>query len=191
MLVVKGCGMLLQKKGEGDNQLHLVQAVSKKTTPTERNYHSSTLELMAVVWSLGKLRHYLIGIKFLIITDCQAIVHLNTQKTVNPQVTRWATLLSEFNYDIQHRPGVKMAHVDALSRAPVNNPSDTETEQMDERCGVFITITEEEQVAAMQLSDTRLKGIAEILSREETERTIAENAIVKGYLLKGGLITEE
>jgi len=146
-------GMLLQKNSEGDNQLHLVQAVSKKTTPTERNYHSSKLELMAVVWSL-------------------AIVHLNTQKNVNPQVARWATLLSEFNYDIQHRSGVKMAHVDALSRAPVNSPSDMETEQMDERCGVFITITEEEQVAAMQRTDTRLKGIAEILSREETERRL-------------------
>lgn len=68
------------------------------------------------------------------------------------------------------------------------NHSDTETEQMDERCGVFITITEEEQVAAMQRSDTRLKGIAEILSQKETERSIAENAIVKGYLLKSGLI---
>ncbi|CAI6353555.1 unnamed protein product [Macrosiphum euphorbiae] len=81
-------GMLLQRNGDGDNPLHLVHAVSKKTTPEERNYHSSKLELMAVVWSLNKLRHYLIGIKFLIITDCQAIVHLNTQKTVNPQVER-------------------------------------------------------------------------------------------------------
>jgi len=181
-------GMLLQRNSEGNNHLHLVQAVSKKTTPAERNYHSSKLELMAVVWSLSKLRHYLIGINFLIITDCQAKVHLNTQKTVNPQVARWATLLSEFNYDIKHRPGVKMTHVDALSRAPVNSPNDTETEQMDERCGVFITISDEEQVAAMQRSDTRLKGIAEILSREETERTVANNAIVKGYLLKKGLI---
>lgn len=77
-------GMLLQRNSEKDNQLHLVQAVSKKTAPAERNYHSSKLELMAVVWSLSKLRHYLIGINFLILTDCQAIVHLNTQKTVNP-----------------------------------------------------------------------------------------------------------
>lgn len=181
-------GMLLQRNRDGDNQLHLVQAVSKKTTPEERNYHSSKLELMAVVWSLSKLRHYLIGINFVIITDCQAIVHLNTQKTVNPQVARWATLLSEYNYDIKHRPGVKMAHIDALSRAPVNGPEDTDTEQLDERCGVFMTITEEEQVAAMQRTDTRLNEIAEILSRKETGRTAADNAKVKGYLLNKGLV---
>jgi len=157
-------GMLLQRNRDGDNQLHLIQAVSKKTTPEERNYHSSKLEQMAVVWSLRKLRHYMIDINFLIITDCQAIVHLNTQKTVNPQVAGWATLLSEYNYDINHRPGVRMAHIDALSRAPVHGPGDTDTEQLYERCGVFMTITEEEQVAAMQRTDTRLNKIAEILS---------------------------
>jgi len=52
--------------------------------------------------------------------------------------------LSEYNYEIKHRLGVKMADIDALSRAPVNSPGNIETEQLDERCGVFITITEEE-----------------------------------------------
>jgi len=59
-------GMLLQK-GE-DKLLHLIHAVSKKKTPAERNYHSSKQELMAVVWSMTKLRPYLIGIKFLVLT---------------------------------------------------------------------------------------------------------------------------
>ncbi|CAI6375032.1 unnamed protein product [Macrosiphum euphorbiae] len=179
-------GMLLQRNGDGDNQLHLVHAVSKKTTPEERNYHSSKLELMAVVWSLNKLRHYLIGIKFLIITDCQAIVHLNTQKTVNPQVARWATLLSEYNYEIKHRPGVKMAHIDALSRAPVSSPGDTE--QLDERCGVFITMSEEEQVIAMQQTDTRLRAIMETLSQEQSERTAVNTENMKDYQLRHGML---
>jgi hypothetical protein len=127
-------------------------------------------------------------INFLIIIDCQAIVHLNTQKTVNLQIVRWDTLLSEFNYDIKHRLGVKIAHIDALGKASVNSPCDTETEQLDERYGVLMTITEEEQVAAMQLTDTKLSNIAEIPSREEAERSIADNAIVNGYILKRGLI---
>jgi len=56
-------------------------------------------------------------------------VHLNTQKTVQPQVARWATLLSEFNFNIKHHPGSKMGHIDALSRAPIE---DTEAEVLDE-----------------------------------------------------------
>lgn len=94
-------GMLLQRGS--DNRLHLVHAVSKKNTSAERNYHSSKQELMAVVWSMSKLRPYLIGLKFMIITHCQAIVHLNTKKTLNPQVARWATLLNEYHYDIPLR----------------------------------------------------------------------------------------
>lgn len=50
-------GMLLQ--GDTDKMLHLVYCVSKKTTPVERHYHSSRLELMAIVWTLGRLRLFL------------------------------------------------------------------------------------------------------------------------------------
>lgn len=76
-----GLSWLLLQKGE-DKLLHLIHAVSKKTTPAEKNYHSSKQELMAVVWSMTKLRLHLVGIKFVFVTECQAIVHLNTQKTV-------------------------------------------------------------------------------------------------------------
>jgi len=43
-------GILLQK-GEG-KLLHLIYAVSKKTTPATKNYHSSKQEFMVIVWSI-------------------------------------------------------------------------------------------------------------------------------------------
>lgn len=70
--------MLLQR--EADENFHLIHAVSKKTTEAEKNYHSGKLELLAVVWTVTRLRHLLIGIPFVIVTDCQSIVHLNTQR---------------------------------------------------------------------------------------------------------------
>jgi len=179
-------GMLLQR-GE-DKRLYLVHAVSKKTTSAERHYHSSKQELMAVVWSMCRLRPYLIGIKFLVVTDCQAIVHLNTQKTLNPQVARWATLLSEYNFDIKHRPGSKMDHIDALSRAPTSMSQDTETELLDEHMEVFITMTEEDQVIAMQQADVKLKAIMGILSQEESDHTTTEAERVKDYQLRHGML---
>jgi len=179
-------GMLLQRGI--DKKLHLVYAVSKKTTSAELNYHSTKQELMAVVWSMSRLRPYLIGIKFLVIKDCQAIVHLNTQKTLNPQIARCATLLSEYNFDIKHRPGAKIDHIDALSRAPASMPQDTETELLDEHLEVFITMTEEEQVISMQRTDTRLKGIMETLSREPSGRSAVDNEIVKNYHIEKGIL---
>lgn len=80
-----------------DRKMHLVYAILKKTTTAESMYHSTKLELMVVVWSANQLRHLIIGIRFTIITDCQVIIHLNTKKTLSPQIARWATMLSEFD----------------------------------------------------------------------------------------------
>ncbi|CAI6355165.1 unnamed protein product [Macrosiphum euphorbiae] len=155
-------GLLLQRRNE-DKLLHLVYAVSKKTTTAERNYHAGKLELMAIVWSVTRLRHLLIGMQFIIVTDCQAIVHLNTKKTVNPQVARWANLLSEYNYEIRHRPGIKMAHADALSRAPVNTSTDTEVEL--EELEIMITMTAEEHIITMQRSDENICSLIKIMTK--------------------------
>lgn len=162
-------GMLLQQ--DVDGKFRLVHAVSKKTTSAKSKYHSSRLELMAIVWTLTRLRHLLIGINFVVVTDCQALVHLNSKKIVNPQIARWASLLSEFNFEVRHRPGETMKHVDALSSAPVEAPSDTEEMFMDGRLEVITTMTEEDYVIAMQRTDTRLKVKIYILSQEESGRS--------------------
>jgi len=179
-------GMLLQRDPGG--LWGLVQAVSKKTTDPESRYHSGRLELMAIAWSAARLRHLLVGIKFVIVNDCQAIMHLNTQKTVNPQVARWANLLSEFDYEIKHRPGDKMAHVDALSRAPTGEAVDTVDELLENKLEVLTLMTEEEYVLPMQRSDPRLKSIIEILSREASSRSNEEQTMVKEYELINGLL---
>lgn len=111
---------------------------------------------MAIAWSTMRLRHLLVEIKFFIVTDCQAVVHLNTQKTINPQVARWANLLSEFDYELRHRPGERMFHVDALSRAPTEEATDTVDELLEDKLEVLSLISEEEYVLTMQRFDPTL-----------------------------------
>lgn len=41
------------------------------------------------------------------------------KKELTPRVARWALFLEDYDYTIEHRPGVRMKHVDALSRFPV------------------------------------------------------------------------
>lgn len=53
-------------------------------------------------------------------TDCQALQYLTKHKTTNAQAVRWCNLLNEYEFDIKYRPGSSMQHVDALSRAPVD-----------------------------------------------------------------------
>ncbi len=115
-------GMLLQRKG--DQPWQLVYCVSRRTNPQEK-YQSSRLELIAAVWSAKRLRSFLLGVDFVLVTDCSAITYLNTQRDLKPQVARWAEQLSEFTYTIRYRPGNRMLHIVAISRAPVEERDKT------------------------------------------------------------------
>jgi len=63
------------------------------------------------------------------VTDCQALVYLNTNKSRKPQVTRWFDLLQEFYMNIKYQPGDQMAHVDALGRLEVATDSEHAVEE--------------------------------------------------------------
>lgn len=70
--------MLMQR--DVTNRLRLVYAISRRTSEPEKHYHSSKLELLAIVWAVTRLRPMLVNIPFTVITDCQALCHLSTQK---------------------------------------------------------------------------------------------------------------
>ncbi|GFX51486.1 uncharacterized protein TNCV_3104191 [Trichonephila clavipes] len=41
------------------------------------------------------------------------------KKDLPAKIARWALMLEEFDYEVCHRPGRRMKHVDALSRYPI------------------------------------------------------------------------
>lgn len=177
-------GILMQR--DENSKLKLVYCVSKKTTEAESKYHSSRLELLAIVWCVERLRGFLIGVPFKIVTDCQAIVFLNGKKSVNPQVARWFSVLQEYDYTIEHRKGERMAHVDALSRAPVEDGMDTYNYVFDKRLTVLMTFAENQHISMIQQSDTKLRRFMDILRKTVRERTRAERDLVSGYELQAG-----
>jgi hypothetical protein len=177
-------GMILQL-GK-DDKWHLVYFVSKKTTKSEQQYHSSKLELLAIIWTLYRLRQFLLGIEFTIVTDCQALIYMNSKKSSNPQISRWSNLIQEYNFSIRHRPEVKMAHNDAISRAPLTNYTDTLDKIIENNLEVYITLTHDEQILMIPHGDTELKRLMEILKREEDSRSEVERRSINGYILKKG-----
>lgn len=92
---------------------------SKKTTPQERNYSSYDLEVLAVINAVNRLRVYLLNKRFKIIT-CKAFSQTMEKKELSPKIAKWALALQEFDYELEHRSGTCMQHVDALSRYPVS-----------------------------------------------------------------------
>ncbi|GFY67060.1 enzymatic polyprotein, partial [Trichonephila inaurata madagascariensis] len=114
----QGYGAILLQEAE-DGKLHPVYYMSKKTNTAEEKYDSYELEVLAIINALKKFRVYLLGQHFKIVTDCSAFQKTMHKKDLITRIARWALQLEEFDYEIEHRAGSRMKHVDALSRYPV------------------------------------------------------------------------
>lgn len=63
--------VLMQKKIDG--KMHPIFYYSKRTTESESKLHSFELETLAIIYALERFRIYLQGLKFKILTDCNAV----------------------------------------------------------------------------------------------------------------------
>ncbi|GFY34472.1 retrovirus-related Pol polyprotein from transposon 17.6 [Trichonephila clavipes] len=113
-----GFGAVLLQKSD-DGLFHPIHYFSRKTTVQQEKYSSYELEVLAIIEALKKFRSYLLGTKFKIITDCDAFQKTMHKKDLPAKIARWALMLEEFDYEVCHRPGRQMRHVDALSRYPI------------------------------------------------------------------------
>lgn len=158
----KGFGAVLLQRDPDDNQMHPVHFMSKKTSPTEEKYHSYYLEILAIAEAIKKFRVYLLGIQFKIVTDCTALTMTLQKKDLPPRVARWALLLEEYDYVIEHRPGLRLKHADALSRYPV----------------CFILTETTLRIKKAQEEDAQIDLLKRILEKEPFKDYIIENGIL-------------
>lgn len=89
---------------------------NQATNDAESRYHNFELEMLAVVKAIEIFHIYLYGLLFTVVTDCHALVYAVNKAHLNPRISRWTLRLQSYTFSVSHRPGVKMAHVDALSR---------------------------------------------------------------------------
>lgn len=84
---VKGIGavLILNKDGKANP----ITFISRKLSKAEENYHAKELECLALVWALGKLRHFVYGRPLLVKTDSSALCWLFKKKEVNGKFARW------------------------------------------------------------------------------------------------------
>jgi hypothetical protein len=90
---------------------------SRKLKEHDVNYVTHDLELAAIVHALKMWRHYLLGIKFVLMIDHCGLRYLFDQLKLNARQARWMALLSEFDFKIKHIKGKENRVVDALSRS--------------------------------------------------------------------------
>ncbi|XP_028173660.1 uncharacterized protein LOC114362443 [Ostrinia furnacalis] len=170
-------GILLQRLN--DEPFRPVAYFSRRTTADEQKLHSFELETLAVVFSLNKFRVYLLGIKFTIFTDCHALRTTFTKRDLIPRISRWWIQFLEYDCSIEYRPGDRMAHVDCLSRSPV------ETEESDVHNLDVLRVDAVDWITTVQSGDSEITRIKEILEDPETAKIAS---IRKDYKIKNGRV---
>ena len=93
---------------------------SRMLSPSELKHAAVEKEACAIVESLKKWRHYLLGRHFTLYTDQRSVAFMfdktHTSKIKNDKIQRWRIELSCFSYDIIYRPGSENGVADTLSR---------------------------------------------------------------------------
>ena len=110
-----GLGAVLTQTIDGAETV--IAFLSRSLSRQERNYSTTERECLGVIWAVEKLRHYLEGVRFTVITDHASLVWLNRLKDPTGRLARWAVRLQPYDFEIVHRKGRDMVVPDCLSRA--------------------------------------------------------------------------
>jgi putative transposase len=108
--------ILSQKDGKFER---VVVYASKSLTEAQRKFHPMEGECYALIWGVMHFRQYLHMKHFVLRTDHKPLEWLATVSDAHGRRGHWVGLLQDFSFKIMHRPGLKHANVDALSRNPV------------------------------------------------------------------------
>ena len=109
--------ILVQHDGKGPERV--IAYASYTLSPREQNYSTIEKDALAVVFAVKHFRFYLLGKKYSVITDNSALRWLHSLEPKGG-IACWIMDLQEFEFGIQHRPGmpIKMLmHYHALTIA--------------------------------------------------------------------------
>ncbi|KAL6730064.1 hypothetical protein Aduo_001060 [Ancylostoma duodenale] len=110
-----GLGAVLSQEGE-DGLQHPVFFASKGLSKSEKGYHITDLEALAVVFALRKFHMFVYGLPVEVYTDHQALTALFRRSNVSARVLRWALELQKYDLRMIYLKGAANKVADALSR---------------------------------------------------------------------------
>ena len=102
-----------------DGTIRPIAFANRTLQPHERNYGSSEMEALAVVWAVKHFRHYIYGHHCTVFTDHEALKTLLNTPQPSGKLARRGVVLLELEFRIEYRPVKTNARADALFCHPV------------------------------------------------------------------------
>ena len=110
-------GAVLSQVQQGEERV--IAYASSTLEPSRKRYCSTYRELYAVVKFIKHFRVYLLGRHFVVRTDHASLRWLlHFRDLESGMLARWLSTLSEYDFELQHRPGSQHGNADGLSRMP-------------------------------------------------------------------------
>ncbi|KZV21694.1 hypothetical protein F511_02852 [Dorcoceras hygrometricum] len=134
-------------------------------------------ELMALVLAIQHWRPYLLGRKFVVMTDHRALTSLLKQRIVTPDQQHWMSKLMGYEFEVKYKSGIQNGAADALSR------QEGELELNGVSIPEWLEIANLKQAVSQ---DPHLGGIIQKLSHGEQKQGLY--TLVNGVLLRKGKI---
>ncbi|CAD6234146.1 GSCOCG00012365001-RA-CDS, partial [Cotesia congregata] len=111
-----GLGAFLVQKDLDTGKEYLIICLSRPLRGAKTRYTTTEKECLAVVWAVRKLRCYLEGAPFTVVTDHASLKWLHSLRDPNGRLARWAIELLSHQITIEHRKRTENEGPDALSR---------------------------------------------------------------------------
>jgi hypothetical protein len=111
-----GAGAVLHQKND-EGKLQVVAYASWLFNSTQRRYHTTERELLALILATRKWKPYLRSSKFFAETDHQALQGCMKLEDPYGKIARWVAELAQFDFSIKYIRGADNDVADALSRA--------------------------------------------------------------------------
>ena len=102
------CRVLIQEK-------YVVKYEPRKLKEHEKNYATHDLELASIINVLKMLQHYLIGRRFLLMSDNICLKYVFDEQNLKTRQAMWLSFLREYDFEIKHIKGKENKVTDALN----------------------------------------------------------------------------
>ena len=110
----EGLGVVLSQK-QSDGWYHPIAFGNHSLTLSEKNYHRSKLEFLALKWSVTEhFKEYLAYMPFVVRTDNNPLTYVLTMPNLDATGHRWVGMLAAFQFELEYQKGADNGAADTL-----------------------------------------------------------------------------